>query len=50
MGQDRVLAIRIRRAGFEWALSHSVLSGYDGRVHPFRQWKREMRRGPVRIQ
>jgi hypothetical protein len=51
VGQERVLAIRIRREGFEWALAHSVLSGYDGRVHASRdQWKREMRRSPVRIQ
>jgi hypothetical protein len=46
-----VLAIRIRRAGSEWALDHSVLSGYDGRVHASRdEWKQEMRRRPVRIQ
>lgn len=51
MGQERVLAIRIRRYGFEWALAHSALSGYDSRVHASRdQWKREMRRSPVRIQ
>ena len=51
VGQERVLAIRIRHAGFEWALAHSVLSGYDDRVHASRdQWKREIRRSPVRIQ
>lgn len=51
VGQERVLAIRIRREGFEWALAHSVLSGYDGRVHTSRdEWKREMRRSSVRIQ
>jgi hypothetical protein len=50
-GQERVLAIQIRREGFEWALAHSVLSGYDGRVHASRdEWKREMRRSSVRIQ
>ncbi|MYS23636.1 protein of unknown function [Streptomyces sp. DvalAA-14] len=51
VGQERVLAIRIRREGFEWALAHSALSGYDGRVHASRdQWKREMRRSSVRVQ
>ena len=51
VGQERVLAIRILRDGFEWALAHSALSGYNGRVHASRdQWKREMRRSPVRIQ
>ena len=28
-GQERVLAIEITRAGFEWALSHAALSHYD---------------------
>jgi hypothetical protein len=51
VGQERVLAIRIRREGFEWALAHSVLSGYDSRVRTSRdEWKREMRRSSVRIQ
>jgi hypothetical protein len=51
VGQERVLAIRIRRDGFEWALAHSALSGYDGSVHTSRdQRKREMRRSPVRVQ
>lgn len=50
VGQERVPAIRIRREGFDWALAHSVLSGYDGRVHTSRdEWKREMRRRSVRI-
>ncbi|WP_433890555.1 DUF4291 domain-containing protein [Streptomyces sp. CA-111067] len=50
-GQERVLAIQIRREGFEWALAHSVSSGYDGRMHASRdEWKREMRRSSVRIQ
>jgi hypothetical protein len=39
VGKERVLAIRIRREGFEWDLAHSVLSGYDGRVHTSRdEW------------
>jgi hypothetical protein len=51
VGQERVLAIRILRDGFEWVLAHSALSGYDSRVHTSRdQWKRDMRHSPVRIQ
>jgi hypothetical protein len=32
-GQERVLAIEISRAGFDWALAHSCLSHYSPRVH-----------------
>ena len=32
-GQERVLAITIRRAGFEWALAHAALSAYEHRFH-----------------
>lgn len=51
VGQERILAIRIRREGFEWALSQAVLSSYTDRLHTSRdQWKREIRRSPVRVQ
>ncbi|WUH92521.1 DUF4291 domain-containing protein [Streptomyces sp. NBC_00433] len=51
VGQERVLAIRIRRDGFEWALAHSALSSYDSHVHASRDaWKRDMRHSPVRVQ
>ncbi|KJK55448.1 DUF4291 domain-containing protein [Saccharothrix sp. ST-888] len=50
-GQERVLAVSIRRDGFEWALANSALSSYDSRVHRSRdQWRREVRRNPVRVQ
>jgi hypothetical protein len=49
-GQERVLAIRIRRTGFDWALANSALSSYERDVHTDRaQWKRSLR-APVRIQ
>jgi hypothetical protein len=50
-GQERVLAIRISRAGFEWALTHSCLSHYDRARHADRAaWSRSLRASPVRIQ
>ncbi|MET8833294.1 DUF4291 domain-containing protein [Micromonospora sp. NPDC004540] len=50
-GQERVLAVEITRAGFEWALAHACLSGYDPRRHPDREsWRRQLRTSPVRVQ
>ncbi|SEG47921.1 protein of unknown function [Actinacidiphila yanglinensis] len=50
-GQERVLAIRIRREGLDWALAHAALSSYTDRVHASRdQWRQDMRRCPVRVQ
>ncbi len=50
-GQERVLAIRLRRGGFESALARAVASSYTGQVHASHdQWKRDLRRSPVRIQ
>ncbi|MDI1461603.1 DUF4291 domain-containing protein [Catellatospora sp. KI3] len=49
-GQEHVLAIRIRRDGFAWALANSALSSYEPDVHADRaQWKRSLR-APVRVQ
>jgi hypothetical protein len=49
-GQERVLAVRMRRDGFAWALANSALSSYEPGVHTDRaQWKRSLR-APVRIQ
>ncbi|MBB5866797.1 hypothetical protein F4553_000176 [Allocatelliglobosispora scoriae] len=49
-GQERVLAIRIRREGFDWALANSALSSYESDVHGSRaEWKESLR-APVRIQ
>nr|WP_062341316.1 DUF4291 domain-containing protein [Herbidospora sakaeratensis] len=49
-GQERVLAIRITREGFEWALAHSGLSHFDSAVHPDRAAWTATRHRPVRIQ
>lgn len=50
-GQERILAIKITRAGFEWALAHSCLSHFDTTVHPTRDhWKDQLAASPVRIQ
>ena len=50
-GQERVLAVDISRAGFEWALRHACLSSYDPRLHPDREaWRHRLRVSPVRVQ
>jgi hypothetical protein len=50
-GQERVLAIRISRAGFEAALSESCLSHFDPTVHADEaSWRRDLEASPVRIQ
>ena len=50
-GQERVLAVTIRRDGFEWALSRAVLSHYVPDVHASRAaWAQESKASPVRVQ
>ncbi|WP_431042414.1 DUF4291 domain-containing protein [Streptomyces sp. P1-3] len=50
-GQETVLAVEIRREGFEWALRNACLSHYERGLHPDRDsWKREVRRCPARVQ
>ncbi|KAA0935373.1 DUF4291 domain-containing protein [Streptomyces apricus] len=50
-GQESVLAVEIRRDGFEWALRHACLSGYVRGVHPDRDaWRRQLKRAPARVQ
>ncbi|GAB3140395.1 DUF4291 domain-containing protein [Micromonospora sonneratiae] len=50
-GQERVLAIRILRSGFEWALTRSALSHFEPKVHASREaWRQLLREAPVRIQ
>lgn len=50
-GQERVLAVRITRDGFESALSRACLSHFDRDQHADRNaWRDELRRSPVRIQ
>lgn len=50
-GQERVLAIRIRRDGFERALAQSCLSHYDPAVYASHdEWLRRKQASPVRVQ
>ncbi|MFB9522348.1 DUF4291 domain-containing protein [Streptomyces cremeus] len=50
-GQEVVLAVEIRREGFDWALRNAVLSHYAPGVHPDRAaWQRELKHSPVRVQ
>ncbi|PSR09218.1 MAG: DUF4291 domain-containing protein [Bacteroidetes bacterium] len=49
--QEHVLAIRITRAGFDWALAHACLSHFDPHIHASEAaWKEELQHAPVRIQ
>lgn len=50
-GQERILAIRIARAGFEQALIDACLSHYDPNVHPSHDdWLHRKHTSPVRVQ
>jgi hypothetical protein len=50
-GQERVLAVSITRAGFDWALANACLSHYDPAVHQDRaEWSRQLKGSPVRVQ
>ncbi|MET9493335.1 DUF4291 domain-containing protein [Streptomyces sp. NPDC006552] len=50
-GQEVVLAVEIDRGGFEWAVRHACLSGYERGVHGDQAaWKRELRQAPARVQ
>ncbi|MGW2860339.1 DUF4291 domain-containing protein [Streptomyces sp. NPDC001205] len=50
-GQRTVLAVEIRRDGFDWALDHACLSHYVPGVHGERDaWRRELEQSPARVQ
>ena len=50
-GQERVLAVTITRAGFEWALANACLSHYDRALYEDRRdWARQLKESPVRVQ
>jgi hypothetical protein len=50
-GQERILAVEITRAGFEWALAHACISHYEPTGGETREdWSRRLRRSPVRVQ
>lgn len=49
--QEQILAIKITREGFEWALQNSCLSHFDSSVHSsYDAWKAALKNSPVRIQ
>jgi hypothetical protein len=49
--QECVLAIKVKRHGFEWALNNSCLSHFDATFHmTFNAWKESLHTSPVRIQ
>ncbi len=49
--QEYILAIKITREGFEWALNNSCLSHFDSNIHEsHEQWKNKLKNSPVRIQ
>ncbi|KAF1071735.1 MAG: hypothetical protein GAK45_00441 [Pseudomonas citronellolis] len=49
-GQQRILAIDIRREGFEWALTNSLLSHQGASQGDTADWQARKRETPVRIQ
>ncbi|MEU8076869.1 DUF4291 domain-containing protein [Catellatospora citrea] len=50
-GQERVLAVRLRRAGFDAAVRQAVPSHHDRDVYADQaQWQRALKRSPVRVQ
>lgn len=50
-GQQVVLALEIKRAGFEWALRNACLSHYDADVHvDHAEWRRQLEGSPARVQ
>lgn len=50
-GQETVLAVEIRRDGFEWALRNACLSHYKRGLHADQAtWKRQLRQAPARVQ
>jgi len=49
--QECILAIKIKREGFEWALQNSCLSHFDKDIHFTQEnWKNVLQASPVRIQ
>ncbi|MEU6562015.1 DUF4291 domain-containing protein [Nocardia nova] len=49
-GQEHVLAIRLTRSGFEWALRNSAFSHFDQKTHQSQEQWKESLQAPVRIQ
>ncbi|HET9110198.1 MAG TPA: DUF4291 domain-containing protein [Ktedonobacterales bacterium] len=50
-GQERVLAIRISRAGWEEALSQAILTAFEPALYgDFDVWRSSLERAPARVQ
>src|SRR5262245_34865175 len=50
-GQERVLAVRIRRTGWEKALSLAVLTAFDPTAHAsWAEWQEQFRQALVHVQ
>ena len=50
-GQEHILAIKIKREGWEWAIKHACLSHYIQSAHSSHEaWKETLKNAPVRIQ
>jgi len=50
-GQEHVLAIKIKREGWEWALKNACLSHFIKDIHSTQEeWKETLHKAPVRIQ
>ena len=48
--QECILAIDIKRQGFEWVLGHSVISGCPESYPMYADWKRVLQNSCVRVQ
>ena len=50
-GQEHVLAIKIKREGWEWAMKNACLSHFIKDIHSSQEeWKETLHKAPVRIQ
>lgn len=50
-GQEHILAIKIKRTGFEWALANCCISHFDGFMFSsHEEWKVKLHNSPVRLQ
>ncbi len=50
-GQERILGVRIRRAGWEEALGEAVLTEFEASVHGSREhWAQAFDRAPIHVQ
>ncbi len=50
-GQEHILAIKIKREGWEWAIKNACLSHFIEGIHDsYKQWQSTLHNSPVRIQ